>query len=667
MWRRRSTVSSDWCDGLARLSHWLIRPAVRGCPGDPCFFRGEPAAARPRAFHPGQPLPPDIDDERLMQQRIYPQQWHNQHIYPALDCPELEADMSLARANLAGLAGFIDGLDQVLGNTDALPDFLREVRLRAQRIRNIGWNVAILAACKGSQDARDVLAKQLASRARALNADLFKTLAPVEDLMLGLPEPEFERLMQDPLLGEEDYRLRHERRLQDQRLPVEAEQLVIGLGTDGLHAWGNLYNDLVGKIRLVIDGREMGLAEASNLLSSPIRALRREAFDAISAGWEGEQETVAAILNALNGWRLELARQRGKQRVLDALDLSCHQSHIERTTLDTLMAETYNARGLGQRALGLMARQLGITDPGPEDLFAPPPAASSREIPFEEAIEIIAAAFARFDPEMGEFARMMAEKGWIDAAPTPNRRTGAYCTKFAEPVEPRVFITYAGTMDNVITLAHELGHAWHNWLIRDLPMSQRSYPMTLAETASIFAETLVRSALFEQAQTPEQQQAIAWAEADGAATFLVNIPARFDFEQALVAARGQGYVSAQRLKTMTDEAWGRWYEESLVRYHPLFWAAKAHFSIAGLGFYNYPYLFGYLFSLGVYQQLMSRQAAGETNVAGAYRALLRDTGRMSAEDLVAKHLGQDIREAAFWQGSMTLVAAAVDRFEQTCG
>ncbi|MFM5028141.1 M3 family oligoendopeptidase [Aeromonas rivipollensis] len=606
-----------------------------------------------------------------MQQRVYPQQWQNQHIYPSLDSSVLEADMSLARASLAELAVFIDGLgplrDQGAALQDGLRDGLREVRLRARRIREIGWNIAVLAACTGSQDARDPLAKQLASRARALNADLFKTLAPIEDLMLGLPEAEFGQLMQDPLLGEEEYRLRHERRLQDQRLPVEAEQLVIGLGTDGLHAWGNLYNDLVGKIRVQVAGQERGLAEASNLLSSPDRAQRKEAFDAISAGWEGEQETVAAILNALNGWRLELARQRGRVRTLDALDLSCHQSHIERATLDTLMRETWQARGLGQRALGLMARRLGIEELGPEDLFAPPPASSHRSIPFEEAIEIIALAFAGFDPEMGAFARMMAERGWIDAAPTPNRRTGAYCTKFADPVEPRVFITYAGTMDNVITLAHELGHAWHNWLIRDLPMSQRSYPMTLAETASIFAETLVRSALFEQARNAEERQAIAWAEADGAATFLVNIPARFDFEQALVAEREQGYVSSARLKALTDEAWGRWYEESLGRYHPMFWAAKAHFSIAGFGFYNYPYLFGYLFSLGVYQQLMSRKGAGEANVAEAYRALLRDTGRMSAEDLVAKHLGQDIREAAFWQGSLALVAAAVDRFEQTQG
>ncbi len=199
------------------------------------------------------------------------------------------------------------------------------------------------------------------------------------------------------------------------------------------------------------------------------------------------------------------SRQRGRSRQLDALDLSCHQSHIERATLDTLMQETWRARGLGQRALGLMAERLGIEELGPEDLFAPPPAAVSREIPFEEAIEIIAEAFSRFDRD-GRVCPHDGREGVDRCRAHPNRRTGAYCTKFAEPVEPRVFITYAGTMDNVITLAHELGHAWHNWLIRDLPMSQRSYPMTLAETASIFAETLVRSALFEQAQTPKSSR-----------------------------------------------------------------------------------------------------------------------------------------------------------------
>jgi oligoendopeptidase F len=601
--------------------------------------------------------------ESMRQDTVYPQCWDNQHIYPGLDSLELEADLAQARSRLIELADVMGELETACEEPAARLALLRKVRQRAQGIRNIGWNIAVLAASAASQNSRDPLAKTQASRARALNADLFKTLAPMEQLLLTLPDVDFEALMRDPLLGEEAFRLRHERCLADQRLPVAAEQLVIGLGSDGLHAWGNLYNELAGRLRLRVDDRELGLAQASNLLGSADRAVRLQAQAAISAAWEAEQETVAAILNAINGWRLELARQRGAQagRPLDALALSCHQSRIEPVTLEAMMSATYARRELGQRALGVMGRRLGINRMSAADLAAPAPAASGPGIPFEQAIEWIAEAFASFDPEMGEFARMMAERGWIDAAPSPGRQSGAYCTKFADPVEPRVFLTYEGSMRNLVTLAHELGHAWHNWLLRDLPMSQRAYPMTLAETASIFAETLVRGALFERAEAGDRD-AIAWMEADSAATFLLNIPARFDFEQALVRERAQGYVGSARLKELMDEAWGRWYEQSLGEYFPLFWAAKGHFAIPGLGFYNYPYLFGYLFSLGVYGQLMARKARGEAGVAQAYRALLRDTGRMSAEALVLEHLGLDIRTTAFWQQSLDRVEEAVNRF-----
>ena len=599
----------------------------------------------------------------MNQESVYPQCWDNQHIYPGLDSLELEADLALARRRLGELADFMGELTTACEEPGARLTFLRKVRQRAQGIRNIGWNIAVLAASAASQNAQDPLAKTQASRARALNADLFKTLAPMEQLLLTLPDADFDALMADALLGEEAFRLRHERQLADRRLPVVAEQLVIGLSSDGLHAWGNLYSELAGRLRLRVEGRELGLAQASNLLSSGDRALRQQAQSAISHAWEGEQETVAAILNAINGWRLELARQRGAQsgRPLDALSLSCHQNRIERVTLDAMMSASYERRELGQRALGVMGRRLGIKRMSVADLAAPAVARPGQGIPFAQAIDWIAEAFASFDPEMGDFARMMAERGWIDAAPSPHRQSGAYCTKFADPVEPRVFLTYEGSMRNLVTLAHELGHAWHNWLLRDLPMSQRAYPMTLAETASIFAETLVRSALFERAEEGDRE-AIAWMEADSAATFLLNIPARFDFEQALVRERDQGYVGSVRLKALMDDAWGRWYEQSLEEYFPLFWAAKGHFAIPGLGFYNYPYLFGYLFSLGVYGQLMARKGAGETGVAQAYRALLRDTGRMSAEALVTKHLGLDIRTSAFWQQSLDRVEEAVNRF-----
>jgi oligoendopeptidase F len=196
--------------------------------------------------------------------------------------------------------------------------------------------------------------------------------------------------------------------------------------------------------------------------------------------------------------------------------------------------------------------------------------------------------------------------------------------------------------------------------MRDLPRYKTYYSMTLAETASIFAETLVRDALYAKATTPEQQLAIAWEDGSAAATFLLNIPSRFTFEQKLVEGRKKGFVIADTLKSMMRDSWQYWYEDSLATYDELFWANKLHFSIASLGFYNYPYLFGYLFSLGIYAQ---KARYGEV-FNDLYTNLLRDTGSMTAEDVVQKHLQQDIRQPEFWQASLDIVDRGVSRLER---
>lgn len=215
-------------------------------------------------------------------------------------------------------------------------------------------------------------------------------------------------------------------------------------------------------------------------------------------------------------------------------------------------------------------------------------------------------------------------------------------------------------MTNVLTLAHELGHAWHNWVMRDLAPMASHYPMTLAETASIFAETLVREALMAQATTPAAQLEIAWQDAQSAAIFLLNIPARFEFEKRLVEARKVGTVQPAQLREMMSASWQMWYEDSLSQYDDLFWASKLHFSISGLGFYNYPYLFGYLFSLGIYAQ----QPVYQDNFNQLYTQLLRDTGTMTAEDVVQHHLHKDISQAQFWQDSLAIVETSVAQFER---
>ncbi|MFT5693212.1 MAG: oligoendopeptidase F, partial [Oceanicoccus sp.] len=234
-----------------------------------------------------------------------------------------------------------------------------------------------------------------------------------------------------------------------------------------------------------------------------------------------------------------------------------------------------------------------------------------------------------------------------------------FCTEFFGAGEPRVFMTYEGSMGNVLTLAHEIGHAWHAWLLKDLGHSEKNYPMTLAETASIFAETLVRQSVLRNATSDSQKRDILWQEAEVASALLINIPARFEFEQSFVEARKLSKVSSKAARSLMHDAWGKWYGESITDYDDLYWASKLHFSIAEIGFYNYPYLFGYLFSLGVYAQ---KDKEGD-NFRFAYRELLKDTGRMTAEQCIQKHLGRDIRDASFWQESMDIVNDSITSLE----
>jgi len=221
-------------------------------------------------------------------------------------------------------------------------------------------------------------------------------------------------------------------------------------------------------------------------------------------------------------------------------------------------------------------------------------------------------------------------------------------------------MTFTGGQSDVITLAHELGHALHSWVMRDLPQSQTSYGMSLAETASTFGETLVRDALLAQSKSTQDRLDIMWEEMSAFTAFLLNIPTRFEFEKNFYEARAKRPLRPQELKDMMSDAWRSWYGDALAEPDPMFWANKLHFYISGLSFYNFPYLFGYLFSLGVYAK---RQEYG-SSFYERYVALLRDTGRMTAEDLAVKHLDTRLDEPDFWRETIASLEPRIDAFEQ---
>ncbi|MEL7067516.1 MAG: M3 family oligoendopeptidase [Cyanobacteria bacterium J06581_3] len=602
-------------------------------------------------------------------QTAFPQIWDNSQFFSGTDDPkiattvdDIKADVQAITHHCEPFALFAETADDI--SPDDFADIITKVKTIYDQRRTLSkrmGNLSTYIYTALSTDTQDASANSWMPILQKLSADLEQALTPLDVFLIRASEVFITQLFADPAMQDTAFLIHHQRQHKDQLLSVSEEQLITALATNGLHTWGNLYSEIAGTLQATIQGEDMGLAKAANLLSHPDSETRKDAYEGIRAAWETQQGAVAAGLNAINGWRLEETEKRSRTRRLHYLDSSCHLSRISRPTLDALMETTYQQRQIGQRALTAMAKAMGQSVANPWDVMAPAPAADGDSyISFEDAIAIIANAFNQLTPKMGDFATMMARNGWIDAQPTPNRATGAYCSGFSDPREPRIFMTYEGTMTNVLTLAHELGHAWHNWVMRDLPRLKCHYPMTLAETASIFAETLVREALTKEAKTPQQQLEIAWQDAQEAAIMVLNIPARFEFEKRLVEQRKIGAARPAELCKMMNDSWQLWFEDSLSEYDDLFWASKLHFSISELGFYNYPYLFGYLFSLGIYAQ----QPVYGDEFNSRYTALLRDTGTMTAEDLVQHHLQKDLSQPQFWQDSLKIVDHAVSHFEQ---
>lgn len=573
-----------------------------------------------------------------------------------------------------GLQADLDRLNELLDRIEALNGQLngsgavaaaQQIHRLADQARELLADPRTYASCLLSVNGRDEAALMLQGRLQGYQTRFGDLLKPLE-LFIDLADDEgIEAFLADPEVAPAEFVVRHARKRRHERLGLAEEQLINGLSQEGIHAWGNLYDQLSGTLTCEVlvgnETREMGIAEAAGLLQKPDVATRRNAWRAINDSWSAHAETCAASLNAIAGWRLELGRRRGREAPVHFLDAPVHMNRISRETLDTLMDVAAGSRPLARRAARLMARAYGLETIGPWDQRAPAPdlgTAPAAGIPYDQALHTIADAYADVHPSMGEFVRMMHANRWIEGTRGPNKRPGAYCTGFAKSRTPRIYMTYSGGSSDVITLAHELGHALHSWVMRDLPNSQRGYGMALAETASTFGETLVRDALLGSAGSPQAKLDMAWEEMAALVSFVLNIPTRFEFERRFYEARRERPVLPRELNAMMADAWTECFGDVLEEPDPMFWASKLHFYISGISFYNFPYLFGYLFSLGVY----ARRGDG-ADFYPRYEGLLRDTGRMTAEALAAKHLSEDLSRPGFWEATVASLETRVDAFE----
>ena len=445
--------------------------------------------------------------------------------------------------------------------------------------------------------------------------------------------------------------------LEDQKyqMPPELEDLAADLSRSGGSAWGRLQETLSSSLKAEWEpGEEKTVTELRLLASDPDRTVRRKAWEKELECWESAETAFAASLNGVKGFAHTLNSRRGYETTLQR---SVRQARMAPETLDAMIEAMKESLPDFRRYLKAKARKMGLTALSWYDITAPL-GESSKSWTWAETKDFIVENFASLSPEYAAFGKKAFEKNWIDARPREGKVGGAYCIGFPLQKESRVMTNFSGAFTDVSTVAHELGHAWHGEVLKDAPALHRDYPMTLAETASIFSEILVFQAYYAKAGESEKEALLETSLAD-ANQVITDILSRFLFEKDLMERRSKGELSAEDLKEMMLRAQDATYGDGLNKdeRHPWMWAVKGHYYSQDLGFYNFPYAFGLLFGWGLFSLYEEKGASFEP----LYRQVLEMTGKATAEEC-ASRAGIDIRDKAFWRRSLDMIKRQIDDF-----
>ena len=437
------------------------------------------------------------------------------------------------------------------------------------------------------------------------------------------------------------------------------EALAAELELSGSTAWsklqGTISSQVIVNFELNGKSQSMPITALQNLNHHPNADVRRRAYEAEMSAWESVRESLAAALNGIKGSKIVIDKKRGR---IDSLHASLDTSRIDRETLDTLLSVMKESFPIFRRYLKAKAKKLGTEQLPWWDLFAAV-GKNERRYSWPDAMKFILAQFHRFDERLEKLAQRAFDHRWIDAEPRNGKRGGAFCMDVPGVDESRILCNFDGSLDQVSTVAHELGHAFHNECLVGKKILQTGTPMTLAETASIMNETIISNAALSQATTTEEELAILETSLSSSTQVIVDITSRFMFEKEVCERRAQSELSADDFCEIMLRSQKATYGDGLdERYlNKYMWAWKVHYYIPSFSFYNYPYAFGLLFGTGLYSLYRKR---GQPFVKD-YEALLSSTGEANPAEL-AKRFDIDIRKPQFWRDSIDVLAQQIDRF-----
>jgi pepF/M3 family oligoendopeptidase len=593
-----------------------------------------------------------------------PPRWDMSNVYPSLSSKEYANDLARLLVLIEEQNAFIEGpLQAVDAHSDkkALAKTAGDYIDRANQIEMIGGKMRAFIESFVSTNSYDKEAlnkqsefDQITVKVQQLDIKFSKWMGQISKVLMDFIDL-------DKRTQAHSYFLLESAKASKYLMSEKEEMLASELSLSGSNAWTKLQGTVTSQysVPFELDGKiqKLPMPALINLRSHPDAQVRRRGYEAENQAWNTLKEPIAAALNGIKGEVNTLNAHRGRK---DALDASIDQSHIDRETLEVMLSAMQDSFPMFRRYFRSKAKRLGNEKLPWWDVFAPV-GESNTVYSFNEAKEFILEQFGTFSPRLSNFAKHAFDHNWIDAEQRDGKRGGAFCMEVPGVGESRVCCNFDGSLDQVTTIAHELGHAFHNDCAIKAKKTeiQKLTPMTLAETASIMCETIVNYATLKTAKNDSERLAILESKLAGDSQVIVDIYSRYLFEKEVFERREKSELSADELCDIMERAQLATYGDGLdERYlQKWMWTWKPHYYSAEVSFYNYPYAFGLLFGTGLYAIYQER---GDDFVED-YVQLLASTGEASAADLAAR-FGIDIHKKKFWEGSLNIIGKLVDEY-----
>jgi len=593
--------------------------------------------------------------------------WDLSNVYPSLKSEQFKRAISDLESELDDLDAFLDRhkITRTASGSETNPD-IGQIKVAIDGYLN-RMNAALrlystLNAYVTSfvtTDSYDTTAKRLESELEILAVQLRKHDVRFKGWMSLVVDKLPLILGQDGPAKAHTFYLKETAEQSRYMMSEPEESLAAELELSGGNAWSKLQGTVCSQltVNFEVDGkiRKMPITELQNLKYHPNEQVRQRAYEAELLAWQSVREPLAAALNGVKGSAVTLNKRRGR---VDALHSALDQGRIDRQTLQTMLGAMQDSFPIFRRYLRAKAKRLDHDALPWWDLFAPV-GKIERRYTWVEAKKFILTQFRSFSGRLAALAQRAFDHSWIDAEPRDGKRGGAFCMDVPAVDESRILCNFDGSLDQVSSIAHELGHAYHNECQVGKTILQTRTPMTLAETASTFCETIVAQAALAETSNAQEELAILETSLVNSSQIIVDTTSRYLFEKEVFERREKSELSADDFCEIMLRCQKATYGEGLDErfLHKYMWTWKGHYYIPDLSFYNFPYAFGLLFGTGLYALYKERGS----QFVSDYESLLASTGEATPAEL-ASRFGIDIHKSDFWRSSLKVIEQHIDRY-----